>query len=238
MKISVVIPVVKTDDNNEELRYALRSIHKNVNNVKDVWIIGDLPDWIQNVKNIPFSPATSVKWKEKNIRDRFIAACLNPHITSSFLATNDDIFIMKPVDADKYPYYNKGKWMTSVKNHIGVYKKTALHTYNFCVRRGFNTDNVDSHCPIIYEKSKFATALNINDFLTPYGLGVKTVYAVTNRIETTYYPDYKVKPKEAYEDIVNNMVDREFVSCYDGCMNGDFGRFIRETFQEKSIYEI
>lgn len=238
MKISVVIPLAKSNDDYLELRYTLRSIEKHVKNYKDIWIVGDLPEWIQHVKNIPYSDASHPKWKEKNILDKITAASMNPFVSEDFLMMNDDHFILSEIDALNYPYYNKGKIMDSVKSNFGPYRKTMLHTYNFCVRRGFPKDNVDTHCPIRYNKSNFLQSFNKVDFLTPWGLGIKTVYCTVNRIKSEYMEDNKFRPNAKYETIVEESKGRHVISCYDGAMSNDLGRFMNEKFPNKSKYEI
>lgn len=236
--VDIVIPLGKSEINHLDLRYCLRSIEANVKNYRDVWIIGELPSWIQNVKNIPYSDADHPKWKEKNIKDKLTAASMNRQITDDFLMFNDDHFILSEIDATNYPYYNKGKIMDSVKGNIGPYRKTMHHTYNFCIRRGFPADNVDTHCPIIYNKEKFLQSFNNVDFLTPWGYGIKTIYCVVNRIKSEYMEDCKFRAKTKYDEVVSRSEGRHVISSYDGALEHGVGQYLDELFPNKSNFEI
>jgi len=55
--IGVYYPYLASVSAWEELRYSLRSLDKFFNEDYEVWIVGDLPDWFQNVKHIPHPKA-------------------------------------------------------------------------------------------------------------------------------------------------------------------------------------
>lgn len=235
--IDIVIPLAHSWDGHEDLRYTLRGIEKNVKNFRKIWIVGDLPNWIQNVNHIPFSDADHPKFKEKNIKDKISGACMNPGVSEDFIMFNDDHFIISEIDAEKYPFYNKGSVRNSVLNNYSPYKKTMKHTLDWLLRRGFRDLNADTHCPIIYNKKKFLNSFNNVDFLTPWGYGIKTLYCAVNRIETEYMPDCKFKAKASYEEVVEKSQGRHVISCYDGAINGGFGKFVKELFPNKSCFE-
>lgn len=234
----IVIPLGPTMDNHEELRYALRSIEKNVKNYRDIWIIGELPEWITNVKNIPHSDDWHPKWKERNIWKKICAACINREVSDDFTFFNDDHFILSEIDATDYPYYYKGSVSKSIRENRSVYRKTMTHTVNFLLSRGFQNRNADTHCPIIYNKKKFLNSFNHTDFNTPYGYGIKSIYCAVNRVDMVLYPDCKIKEKETYDEVVKKAEGRHVISCYDGAMQIGFGEFIREMFPEPSKYEL
>lgn len=238
MKNSIVIPLGSSTNDHIDLRYTLRSIEKNVKNVKNVVIVGDVPEWLCNVDVIGCQDDPDPKWKERNILRKIQVACLSPHVTSDFLFFNDDHFILSEIDATNYPYYNKGKIMNSIKENIGPYRKTMHHTYNFCIRRGFPANNVDTHCPIIYNKEKFLQSFNKVDFLTPWGYGIKTIYCVVNRIKSEYMEDCKFREKTKYEEVVRQSEGRHVISGYDGAAERGLGQYLSELFPDKSHFEI
>ena len=51
--IGVYYPYLASASRWEELRYSLRSLDKYLKEDFEVWIVGDLPEWIRNVKHIP-----------------------------------------------------------------------------------------------------------------------------------------------------------------------------------------
>ena len=81
---------------NEELRYALRSLEKNCKFVRDVYICGECPSFIDKAK------VRHLKWadrfthaKDANIIDKLRHACECPGISSRILFCSDDQFQTK-----------------------------------------------------------------------------------------------------------------------------------------------
>lgn len=88
-----LVYVVRPGDDNDELRYSLRSV-VNLSHRK-VWIVGHCPGWVRNVERIELEPLED---KFDNQRQSLLAACDDDRITSDFVLMNDDMFVMHPVD--------------------------------------------------------------------------------------------------------------------------------------------
>ena len=88
-----VVYVVRPGDDNEELRYSLRSVAKNAPH-RDVWIVGTVPSWTQNVKGLPLTAADE---KFANQRQSLTAAAGEKGISDPFVLFNDDMFVMEPI---------------------------------------------------------------------------------------------------------------------------------------------
>ena len=84
--------IVKESEDNEELRYSLRSISKFYPSNK-IWIVGYKPSWIQNVNYIPVKQDCGDKWK--NSVNNIIKACESEEISNDFILMNDDFIILK-----------------------------------------------------------------------------------------------------------------------------------------------
>lgn len=233
----IVIPLCYSAGENEELKYTLRSIEKNVKNYRDIWIVGHLPEWIHNVRHIPFSDAESPKFKDKNIRDKFLAASINLNVSENFLATNDDIYVIDEIDATDYLYFYKGGILSSIDGNKGNYKKVMTNTYNFLVRRGFAAKNFDTHCPIIYNKELFKQSVGSVDYSVPYGYGVKSLYCALNRVEPYFMPDCKIRSNITKEEVISKVSGRDVFSTYDDVMDSGVGEYLSEMFPEMSRYE-
>ena len=87
--------VIGTDSvsNNEELRYALRSLAKNCKFVRDVYICGYCPPWVDKsiVKHLQW-PDRFGHAKDANIIDKLRHACEQPGISKRILFCSDDQF--------------------------------------------------------------------------------------------------------------------------------------------------
>lgn len=236
--IDIVIPLGKSKIKHLDLRYCLRSIEANVKNYRDVWIIGDLPSWIRNVKHIGYSDDPDKRYKERNILRKFQAASLNHNVSEKFLATNDDIFFLDEVDAENYPYFYGGTWTESWINNKSTYRATANHTLRWLEARGFSDNNFDCHCPILYDKAKFLKSFNDFDFDTAYGYGIKTLYCAVNRIKGEHMPDLKLKKKYTLREVEMRCQGRHVVSCTDVPIKYALGDYLHEMFPKKSKFEV
>jgi hypothetical protein len=87
-----VVFVVRPGDDNEELRYSLRSVAANVPHRK-VWIAGHCPWWVKNVERIELTPLPD---RFDNQHQSLTAAVNHPDLADEFYYWNDDIYAMRP----------------------------------------------------------------------------------------------------------------------------------------------
>ena len=74
--VDIVIPLGNGciwDDNNE-LKYALRSVQKHLKGFGDVIIVGQKPKWIKNIIHIPCDDKRGHEWRDYNIFSKIITA--------------------------------------------------------------------------------------------------------------------------------------------------------------------
>lgn len=238
--IDIVLPLAKSKNDFLDLRYFLRSVERHVRNYNEIVIVGSKPSWIQGVIHIPYSEATDKKWKEKNIMNRVLAACIDRRVTDDFFFCNDDFVFLDKVDAVKYPYYYSGTCKNSYDNNFGnPYRKTMYHTMTFLESRGYTDRNFDAHCPIIYNKKKFLSTFDDRDinFETPFGYGVKTLYASCNRVKGVPFEDCKFQKSYPKEYLLDRMKGRHVISFNDHPLKTDLGDLLKEMYPQKSSYE-
>lgn len=83
-------------NNNEELRYALRNIERHCPFIRDVYIVGECPAWVDTskVKHIQWGDRFTHA-KDANIIDKLRVACEQPDIADNILFCSDDQFQTK-----------------------------------------------------------------------------------------------------------------------------------------------
>lgn len=198
-----LVYIVKEDDNNEELRYSLRSIAKYLPESR-VWIVGHKPNWVQNVEYI-HTEQKAGKWQ--NSVNNIIAACRSEDITDDFVLMNDDFFAVRPIkdleascnvaigtiDQAIQKYINhKSAWFDAFKYAKELLEQMGIEGPYY---------NYESHSPIILNKKLFLEFINmpeIQDFM-------KTKKILHKR--SVYKNIYKIKPKMLPEDIKLNKDD-------------------------------
>ena len=138
---------------NEELRYSIRSVVKNLPEGR-VWLVGYKPDWYVG----DFIPLEDKSTKFNNIRLALFEAAMHPEISEDFVLMNDDMFIVEPVNELKT--YNGGY----LSDKIARYRKiNPTSTYLILLKKTFqqlkqmgitNPIDYDIHVPMIFNKTK------------------------------------------------------------------------------------
>lgn len=178
-KIDVIIPLLKNGSkhNDLELRYALRSIEKYLTNYRDIYIVADYqPEWLQGVTIVYLGDSLT---KTKNIK-RKIEACLDiSDISNEVLFTNDDIFLLKGMDATKYPYYYSTTAQQKIadRDNRDIYKRIMLDTDRVLCESGVEDFKYfDIHKPIRYDRIMFNHIMSNYDWNNRYGYLIKSLY--------------------------------------------------------------
>lgn len=238
--IDIVIPLGSGSIwQNNELRYALRSIEIHVKNFRNIFIIGDLPEWAQNIIHIPY---TETGHASQNIMEKIKLAAQHQDITTEFLFSNDDIFFTSPIEAQLYPYFHRGPLNNAVlKNQNNWYQQYVIETINTLQERAHATFNFDTHCPIRYNKHLFIDTMDKYDF--EQKLTVKSIYCNTLNIQGEYMDDCKIcgyRSKAAIESLITG---RHVFSIGDQCLgdspirDSPMKTILKSMFPNPSKYE-
>lgn len=240
-----------------ELKYCLRGIEKFVKN-PEVILIGSEPDWIQNVKVIPFPDGKQFRFKEWNIfrkicevnrraggwppatGDRQPAADIgrvsnlskagNPK--QGFLFFNDDHFLLQPFD--KNTYHFSGKLSQILKEYgTNQYAHTIQNTINAI---GGDADNYFRHGPL-FIRPEILEKINELKWDAPWGYCVKSLYCHYAGIKGTEYPDLKIRASLPLSHIQKLTEGRDYFSTGNYAVNKDMIAFLEETYPEKSKFE-
>jgi hypothetical protein len=214
---------------NEELRYSLRSVVKNLPESR-VWVVGYKPDWYVG----DFIPVPDTSNKFDNIRKALKVVCSTNRISEDFVFMHDDIYIVSHMPELK-PYYSgtlANKISTGKK--VGTYHRKIVDVNRYLISLGYNNPlNYEVHVPMPMNRNKLNTIID-NKILERSLYGNKFV---TDAIELP-------------RDVKNyDGLERTFVSSYD-YINGDLPflsshdvsfikmkDFLATEFPEPSRYE-
>lgn len=179
---------------NEELRYSIRSVEKNMPH-RSIWVIGQSPEWYRG----NFIEVQNLNAKYSNARANLDELVKSKHISENFILMNDDFFIMRPVEKVGY-FYNGSLLERAEGNELltttGAYTRLLYNTYDRLKKMGIEEPlNYEVHIPMIMNKKDLKEVLKHKTCLwrSMYG----NIYEVggTNKEDVKVYSVNSSNPK-------------------------------------------
>lgn len=212
---------------NEELRYSIRSLVKNLPDVK-VWIIGDAPSWYTG----NLIKTTSHRDKYVTVRRNLVTLTETEEIGDDFVLMNDDFFIMHPMD--RIVVWHRGSLRASCNRRkqlepYSTYTQFLLATYKTINHLGTEDPlDYELHTPLPMTKR------SLFDAVGKPGLW-RSIAANANGVGGEQHEDVKVyDPRSVlYRQVEENT---PYLSCDDGSFHILLER-LKEAFPDPSPYE-
>ncbi len=167
---------------NNELRFSIRSVYKNLKGFGRIIIVGEKPPFIDGVTHIQYPDRYPKTNADGNIIEKVLQACRDPGVSEKFLFMNDDHIILKPVKISEIPSYHKGCLSSYDPTYFDVnpWRQRLLQTKLALEKLSTPTLHFDCHTPILLEKKKFIATLAKFDYKTGIGLTMKSLYGNLN----------------------------------------------------------
>lgn len=230
---------------NNEIKHSLRSVDRFLKNKNRVFIIGELPSFVRNVIHIPCDDAFD--GHEKNITNKILKACNTTEISSNFLLFNDDHFLLKEVEANKFPYLYKEDLAVTIESRKrdDEYKEALKNTYQLLKSKKVSTKNFDGHIPILYNKDTFRKIFNDIDWKNKEYV-IKSVYCNINKILGNLSADCKINKRDiSLVDVEEIIKDKLCFSIGDEAVRDNAAirkmsntkLLIKNLYKEPSQYE-
>jgi len=225
----------QTDWQNNETRFSLRSIEKNLEQAGNIFIIGACPHFI-NRETITFIEFPDQDHNKLiNALDKIDEACNNSAISEKFILMNDDFFILKPTEEVKT--FSRGTLKEAKERHstkAGYYYRAICDTINFLEKIGY-TDPIDyeTHTPMIFEKNKFIEAAD-EIRKQRKGLLFRSVYGNMFKVPAEVRIDVKT-----YSILnIEKSMDNDLISTTDKIvLHPRFQNIIKRMFHTRSQWE-
>jgi len=261
--IDFVYPYVQGEDKFEELRYSLRSLEKHYKHPYRVIIVGDLPDWCQNVIHLPVERQTGMP---ENITCdaiwKMITVCESDIVSGIFVRMYDDIYFLRPID---FSYMSEMKALYDA-THLSAWSRTdgsasdtwtkQLHsTYRILKESNQCSSiwNFETHLPEVFLKSILAWCIKEFNALEKRLL-VTTLYnnicwqsddpapLLVNKninIKAGFYgvDSFYSYAAKSENDIRQIIKDKYFLNHNDAGLTPALIKIIQELFPHKSKFE-
>lgn len=195
VKTDVIIPLGNgSTHNNDELRYLLRSMEKNLKGYDRVFLVTQYcPDWVQGVTvvDVPDKHTTN---KDANLHEKTLET-IRRYDVKRFVWLSDDNAFLTPINASEIPvlhnhrpnayFYEQPttKWRNRLRNTLDWAKSRGIelpHTY-------------EVHCPQVFDGEALLKGMEGVDYVSQPGLTIYTTWrAVTDSWQySKNQPDYK-----------------------------------------------
>jgi len=225
----------------EELRYALRSMCDNLLGLERVWIVGErLPSWAVGLDLLYFKESErSQELKAFRIFSKVLFACQHEAVSEDFLFANDDHFILHPIKIEDFPYhYREEDMIDTINNSTNnvSWKELLRNTREHLINKGLEAKMFDTHCPIIYNKFQFSL-LDRVDWSKPHGYGIKSLYANTAKISGSLYPDGKLFPSDQNKARIEDKLAKRMYFSTSPIVPPIQQEIIKKLFPNKSRFE-
>lgn len=226
---------------NNEIRFSLRAIEKNLQEYRNIWIVGERPDWLRNINHIPY-PDELINNADGNIARKVLRVCQEEELTDDFLFINDDHFIIKPTIASEIPPYHKGDLAKLPEEYFqqAFWRGRLFRTKNVLLSKNLTALHFDCHAPIVMNKRRFPEVMSQFDFEKGMGYTMKSLYgnvvygnsAPRLRGEkVTLFKNY------TYEKVKKITVRAQFVAVNNAGLKAGFKQWLHEEFPDQSRYE-
>lgn len=216
--------------NNNELRFALRSVEKHLKGFERLFIVGEKPDWLINCVHIPMGDDWACR--QRNIMEKIKRVC-QENISDRFLFMNDDHFLLRPMFTESIVHWYHGTLKQALKLHEKPnYLKTIQNTITALEGIGANTLHYDIHVPIVYDKNDFPKLMDQFDWSIVPTYVIKSLYA-----NMYSHWDAEEMTDNKYMMVGKINLNHKFLSVSD-FVDRSTRRTICNLFPEKSRWEI
>jgi len=165
--IDIILPHVEKLAQWDELKFALRSIHKNYKGSFRIWIVGDKPKWLSKNANFIKMPCTGQS-PRIDVMHKIMAVIENEQVNEEFFWSNDDIyFINKVTYADLCIPKVFGDLKTKVLRitEKTVYTDDIKATFAALQANNMPHYNYSTHLPYRFEKAKMKALVDEFDLM-------------------------------------------------------------------------
>lgn len=150
---SIVIPYCKEFAQGKELLFALRSWAENCCFPANIVVIGDKEDWFSDEIHFIECPRMSDN-PSVDTFNKLKVALESDIVTDDFVWTNDDIYVLQPIDLS-HIRLPKVLGPLEPQKYKGFYRENMLRTIDLLKSLGAGLQNFGTHTPVYFNKASW-----------------------------------------------------------------------------------
>jgi hypothetical protein len=228
--------------NNNELRFSLRSVEKNLMGVRNIYVIGENPGFLSDEVIHIYHPDPLDRNADGNMALKILRACREKKLSSDFLFMNDDFIINRPMVACEIPWMHKGDMKQRPRRfwEAQFYRRRLRRTFDILSERGLPTMQYDYHAPMLISKMAFPKVMRQFDFQKEIGYTFRSLYGNYFKLPATPVSKRKVTVYKYYtlEQLNDRIQNTPFVGYNNQGVNSSLKWWFMENFPQRSKYEI
>lgn len=240
---SVVIPYCKEFAQGKELLYALRSWDKNCCFPADFVVIGDKEDWFSDeihfieCPRVSDNPSVDTYHKLKVALERDL-------VTDDFIWTNDDIYVLQPIDLS-HIQLPKVLGPLDTSKYKGFYRENMQRTIDCLKQLGAACQNYGTHTPVMFNKASWLGLIAKLDEQITQGMLYTSIYFNLQQPQVTAVTlDWRKDPfllpvvsQNPSTEVVKSLLPKMFLNNARSGYSPWLESFLDKEFPAKCLFE-
>ena len=240
---SVVFPYCKEFAQGKELLYALRSWYKNCCFQANFVVIGDKEDWFSEeicfieCPRVSDNPSVDTYHKLK-------VALESDKVTDDFVWTNDDIYVLQPIDLS-HIQLPKVIGLLDISKYRGFYRENMQRTIDCLKQLGAACQNYGTHTPVMFNKASWLGLIAKLDEQITQGMLYTSIYFNLQQPQVTAVTlDWRKDPfllpvvsQNPSTEVVKSLLPKMFLNNARSGYSPWLESFLNKEFPAKCLFE-
>ncbi|WP_300814481.1 hypothetical protein [uncultured Bacteroides sp.] len=240
---SIVIPYCKEFAQGKELLYALRSWAENCCFPANIVVIGDQEDWFSDEIHFIECPRMSDN-PSVDTFNKLKAALDSDAVTDDFVWTNDDIYVLQPIDLS-HIRIPKVLGPLEPQKYKGFYRENMQRTIDCLKELDAACLNYGTHTPVFFNKASWLGLIAKLGEQMNQGMLFTSIYFNLRQPQvTTVTLDWKKDPfllpvvsQKPSTEVVKSLLPKMFLNNARSGYSPWLENFLEEHFPEKTELE-
>lgn len=241
---SVVFPYCKEFAQGKELLYALRSWYKNCCFQANFVVNGDKEDWFSEeicfieCPRVSDNPSVDTYHKLK-------VALESDKVTDNFVWTNDDIYVLQPIDLS-HIQLPKVIGLLDISKYRGFYRENMQRTIDCLNQLGAACQNYGTHTPVMFNKASWLGLIAKLDEQITQGMLYTSIYFNLQQPQVTAVTlDWRKDPfllpvvsQNPSTEVVKSLLPKMFLNNARSGYSPWLESFLDKEFPAKCLFEL
>ena len=240
---SVVIPYCKEFAQGKELLYVLRSWDKNCCFPADFVVIGDKEDWFSDEIHFIECPRVSDN-PSVDTYHKLKVALESDLVTDDFIWTNDDIYVLQPIDLS-HIQLPKVLGPLDTSKYKGFYRENMQRTIDCLKQLGASFQNYGTHTPVMFNKASWLGLIAKLDEQITQGMLYTSIYFNLQQPQVTAVTlDWRKDPfllpvvsQNPSTEVVKSLLPKMFLNNARSGYSPWLESFLDKEFPAKCLFE-